>query len=201
MFLKNDVVKINPYFMRQWQNMTFLGFIPFGNIDYAASIIQFRLKKKLRLKILLWTMYRLFFLGCPDIWSEQEISARTYIEEHIKNKTRAKKDKTKKLTEEEISHYELVLENRKNKPFVLFFVGGDDQSSFLRFADQNEAKEYLEMADCLKIYSAIQKSILLTYYLRKFRCKKRGFSASFLFLMINLQSLQYLNAYAQYGDF
>lgn len=36
MFLKNDVVKINPYFMRQWQDMTFLGFIPFGNIDYAA---------------------------------------------------------------------------------------------------------------------------------------------------------------------
>jgi len=27
MFLKNDVVKINPYFMRQWQDMTFLGFV------------------------------------------------------------------------------------------------------------------------------------------------------------------------------
>lgn len=150
MFLKNDVVKINPYFMRQWQNMTFLGFIPFGNIDYAAEYYTVPLKEKIKVKNTVVDHVSPVFLGCPDIWSEQEISARTYIEEHIKNKTRAKKYKTKKLTEEEISHYELVLENRKNKPFVLFFVGGDDQSSFLRFADQNEAKEYLEMADCFE---------------------------------------------------
>lgn len=148
MFLEKNQVKINPYFLKM-KGLSFLGYIPFGNNDYRFEYYTVLLKEKLTLesgKVV--DHVGVIFEGINEsIWSDQEMEAEDLLK---KNEEKLKEQKPKKkelLSEDRLRKYEKILNNRKTKPYILFFVGGDDQSSFLRFENKEQALKHLELVD------------------------------------------------------
>lgn len=151
MIITSEKVKINPYFMNEWNDsMKLLGFIPFAEKNYAAQYYTIPLLEPIYIEDKMVSCVGMIYLGNINLWSEQEMEAREAIVKHNENKNIPKVRKAKLLTQEQEDKYLNILQERKDKPFMLFFVGGDDQSSFLRFKNEQEAYSHLELASCFE---------------------------------------------------
>lgn len=148
MFLEKNQVKINPYFLKM-KGLSFLGYIPFGNNDYRFEYYTVLLEEKLTLesgKVV--DHVGVIFEGVNEsIWSDQEMEAKDLLKKN-EEKLKEKKPKEKELlSSQSLEKYKKIIDNRTSKPYLLFFVGGDDQSSFLRFKNREDALNHLELAD------------------------------------------------------
>ena len=141
MLLKIDDVKVNDYFKKHITGSTLIGFVPVKDPDdgiisyYSVACGHSIYKRVVPVFAIPPNRTQQIFSTAKRAMVEQKLPDFVFDSENFKltNKNKEIADSMKKHLEE--------------NPFVLFFRGGDDGHKGMRFKNEQEAMEYLEMFD------------------------------------------------------